>query len=189
MSESTSYYEYDESNASTLDLYINARFKEDTTADLAQLDKWYERSLTKFCMIYSPTIVSVYKILHYFEDNFGLKKNNIKTIDADAIESYFEITAKHTYNMMRIDKLLESGVLRDIDSKWLVIPNMSAQWNRQLAYLFYNEVKEHGALGIIFHSEGNFNFGQIVVEQTYLHVLQFPEEVYNGRKKIEDDEW
>ena len=49
--------------------------------------------------------------------------------------------------------------------------------------------REAGCLGIIFHSDGKNNFGKIIIEQTSLNVLQFPEEVYDGRQKIEDDEW
>ena len=183
------FYKHDKNNPSPLNLCINARFKEDTTADLSILDAWYSRSLSKFSLIFSPTEASVYKILHYFKDNYKLQERNIKTIDGLALESYFDPFASHKYNMIHMKKIIEVGVLSDLSSRWLVVPNMASEWTPRLAYYFYNEIREAGCLGIIFHSDGKNNFGKIIIEQTSLNVLQFPEEVYDGRQKIEDDEW
>lgn len=174
---------------SPLGLFSNARFRPDTSAPLYILDKAYSKCLTKFSLIFCSTEVSVYKSLHYLHDKYGLTESEIKTLDGLAIESYFDSTANHKYNIMQMDKLLSNGVLKDIASKWLVIPNMSAQWNPKLAYLFYNEVKEAGSLGIIFHSEGLNNFGEVLIDKTYLSVVQFPKPMYKGKKDIPDDEF
>lgn len=180
-------YEHDKSDKSPLGLFYNARFNEDTEANLSLLDEKYSNCLRKFSIIFSSSEISVYKILHYFYDKFGLREYNIKTLDGMAIESYFDANANHKYNMIQMKNLLENGVLSDIGSKWLVIPNMTSQWTPKLAYFFYNEIKEAGALGIIFNSKGVNNFGEILTTKTYLDILQFPKVLYSQRKKIQND--
>lgn len=180
-------FKRDDNDPSPLGLYYNAWFNDKT--DCSILDKRYELALTKFPIIFSSSELSVYKICHHFYDKYGMSRSDIKTIDGLAIESYLDPFSKHKYNMIQINNLLKEGALRDISGKWLVIPNMSSQWSPRLAYLFYTEIKNAEALGIIFHSDGKDNFGKVLVEDTLLSVTQFPEKIYEEKKQLEDDKY
>lgn len=181
------YVKRDESNPSPLDLYYNVWFNSDT--DCSELDLKYERALIKFPIIFSSSEASVYKICHHFYQRFNMTRNNMKIIDGLAIESYFDPFANHKYNMIRMESLTKDGILKDISGRWVVIPNMSSQWSPRLAYLFYNEIKNAEAIGLIFHSEGANNLGKVLVEDSLLNVLQFPKKVYEDMKQLEDDNY
>lgn len=179
---------HDNSNPSPIGLYYNAHFKKKTIEEKGHiLDECYKRALRKFQLIWASSSISVYKICHYFSSKFGLKESDIKTIDALAIESYFDIYSNPKYNQIQLDKMTKDGVLKDIENKWVVIPNMSAKWTPRLAYLFYNELRRLGAIGFIFHSDGDASLGKVLVEKTLIRVTQFPEELYKESKELEDD--
>ena len=118
-----------------------------------------------------------------------MNKSNIKTIDGLAIESYLDPYANHKYNIIQMKELKKDGVLKDIPGKWVVIPKMTEQWSPKLVYLLYNELKSSEALGLIFYSEGVNNFGKVLVENTILDVLQFPETKYTRRNNLQDDNY
>lgn len=177
----------DDDNKSPLDLFYNAWFSSKT--DCSELDKKYEKALIKFPIIFSSSQVSVYKICHHFYDKYNMNKSNIKTIDGLAIESYLDPYANHKYNIIQMKELKKDGVLKDIPGKWVVIPKMTEQWSPKLVYLLYNELKSSEALGLIFYSEGVNNFGKVLVENTILDVLQFPEIKYTRRNNLQDDNY
>lgn len=174
-----------EERKNPLDLKYDAWFN--PTTDCSIIDECYKKALTKFSIIFASKEISVYKILNHFHEEFNLTDSNIKTVDGLALESYFDINYKHAYNMNQMQHLLSEGILQDITNKWLVIPNMTQPWNSKLAFFFYNEIKSSGCLGIIFNSTGPNNLGQILVEQTVLKVVQFPDQIYNQTNYIEDD--
>ena len=170
---------------SPLDLKYDVWFKPSTNCE--KLDECYLNALTKFTIIFANKEVTVYKILNHYYEKFGLTSSNIKTVDGLALESYFDTNYKHAYNIRQLQRLLVDGVLSDIENKWLILPNMNQEWNAKLAFYFYNEIKSAGALGIIFNSNGKNNFGQVLVEQTVLNIVQFPEEIYMSSSYLEDD--
>lgn len=180
-------FKHDDDDPSPLGLYYNAWFNSKT--DCTELDNRYKRALIKFPIIFSSSELSTYKICHHFYQTFGMRSSDIKTVDGLAIESYLDPFVNHKYNIIRMEELVKDGVLRDISGKWLVIPNMNSQWSPRLAYLFYDTVKNAESLGIIFHSEGGNNFGKVLVEQTFLDVLQFPEKLYDRQKQLPDDRY
>lgn len=184
---SKNYISHNEDSKSPLDLYYNAWFNSKT--DCTELDKRYEKALTKFQIILASSEISVYKICHNFHDKFNMNKNNIKTLAGLSIESYFDAKANHKYNMMRMDELVKNGILKDVSGKWVVIPKMQEMWTPRLAYLFYNELRNAEALGIIFYSEGCNNLGETLVRDTVLDVFQFPEKKYVNKRKLEDDNY
>lgn len=100
-----------------LDLCSTARFKKDTPADLNKLNDLYRQSMYKFTMIFANSEITVYKICNYLADNFQLDKYHVKTIDGLVFESYFDINAKHNYNMIKMEYLLNDGPLKDISGK------------------------------------------------------------------------
>lgn len=177
----------EEEHKSPLGLFYNSYFKD--TTDCKYLDEQYTKSLFKFPIIFASDEISVYKICHHFYTKFNINKLNIKTVAGLAIESYLDPYANHKYNMIQMEKMVEDGVLRDVVSRWVVIPDMSTVWTPKLAYLLYNTLKDAGAIGLIFHSEGTDNLGKIMIEQTPLDVLQFPFKVYDNRKQLEDNEY
>lgn len=174
-------------NDNPLELCCTKRFRRDTKAGLDTLNKIYLSSMSKFVMLFANSEIMVYKICNYLADNFGLEKWVVKTLDGMVFESYFDISAKHQYNMIKLEYLLNEGPLRDIAGKWLIIPNMSSQWTSKLVHLVYSEIKNKGCLGLIFHSEGADNFGQILAQQTNMKVYEFPKRIYNQVKTLEDD--
>lgn len=181
------FIEHDEKNKSPLDLYYNAWFNSKT--DCSLLDKKFNQCMSKFPIILASSEISVYKICHHFYSQFNLQIKDIKTIDGLAIESYFDPYANHKYNIIQMNTVFNEGVLSDICGKWLVIPNMKSQWTPRLAYLFYNELRNAGALGLIFYSEGSNTFGKILVEETLLDILQFPVIRYKAGRKIKNDNY
>ena len=64
---------------------------------------------------------------------------------------------------------------------------MSCVWTPKLAQYFLEEVKNTGCLGIIFHSVGTDNFGQILVQHTDVGTVEFPKQLYKVARELEDD--
>jgi hypothetical protein len=90
---------------------------------------------------------------------------------------------------MSIRNMRHDGILKDVNGKIVAIFGMTSRWTPSMVYLFYNELKCAGAYALIFHSSGARNFGEVMIEDTSLKVLQFPEEVYDGHKVIANDKW
>lgn len=179
---------HDDNNPSPIGLYYNAEFTSDTLRKSGYiLDECYKKALTKFQLIFASDELSVYKICHYFHKKYNLKERDFKTIDALAIESYFDAYANHKYNLMQLDKLVNGGVLTGLENRWLVIPNMTANWNARLAYMFYNALRELGAIGFIFHSDGALGLGKILIENSLTKVTQFPEQLYSPKNQLVDN--
>ena len=66
---------------------------------------------------------------------------------------------------------------------------MTNRWTPKLAYYVHNEIKESGALGMIFHSQGEDNFGEVLLKKTTLNVIQFPKELIRRSRVIHDDNY
>lgn len=179
------YFKHNEGGQSPIGLYYNAWFRKST--DCTELDKQYKKALVHMPIILSSSELSVYKICHHFHNRFNLSGSDIKTVDGLAIESYFDVFANHKYNIIQMEKLFRDGVLKDVYGKWLVIPNMSSRWSPKLAYLFYNELRNAGVIGLIFFSDGPDNFGKVLVERTRLNVFQFPDVLYEEKSVLPDD--
>lgn len=178
---------HDPEDKSPLGLYYNAHFSDRT--DCTPLDEAYKASLRKFQIISVSSEASVYKVCHHLNEVFDLRSKNIKTLDGLAIESYLDAHANHKFNVIQIRELAANGILSDIHSKWVVIPKMTSEWNPKLAFLFFNTLREHGAIGLIFHAEGNNNLAKTLVTETPLSVTQFPATVYDEKSLITDDEF
>lgn len=175
-------------NDNPLELRCCSRLRRDTTADVSKLDAFYRNALYKFSILMCNSEIMVYKCLNFFADNYDLGVSQVKTFDGRVFESYFDLNAKHQYNMIQLRYLLsEDGPLRDIESKWLVLPNLYMKWSSKLALFVYSEIKNAGAFGIIFHAEGPSNFGQVLLQETCVKVAEFPNNLYTIDRELEDD--
>lgn len=176
---------HDEEHKSPIGLFYNTWYP--STVDTSRLDRAYNNSMSKFTIIFGNEEMDVYRILHHLYKKFNLREKDFKTIDGLAVESYLDPSYKYIFNYNQIKDMVTTGVLSDINGRWLVIPSMCSLWTPRLAYLFYNELKEAGALGIIFSSHGEQNFGKVLVEDTLLSVCQFKDIVYTSKKYLEDN--
>lgn len=182
-----------------MELYVDYKFKKITDNELKVIDEAIENIMRKFTIIFSNTEACVYKITRHIIDKYHFDERNIKMLDGTAIECYLDITANPKYNHIQIQNQLDHGVLSDISGKIFVIPKMTNDWNKELAFYFYNEIRYAGCLGIIFYStpiynnkgieKGGNHFGKILLEETTLDVIQFPNKIFGKRKIVEDDEW
>lgn len=174
--------------------YPNLKFKEGTPADLDFLSE----NLTSYALkdrmliLASETPGCVYKIGRFIIES-GVKNDRIAFIDGDAFLPYMESNPAYRWKAKQlIDDFIET-IRNDVKSKWVVIPELNIEWEKEIAIYFIARIKTLGIYGLLFYSSKNIsgNLAETLVEETYINVLQFPKARYTPKKEkdIEEDEY
>ena len=171
--------------------YPNEKFRPDTKADLKALRECLDRSREFFTVISSETEACVYKIGRFMVE-YGLKNSSITFQDGEELENYVDANARYDYQAKQLLGSYFENQGSTLKGKWLFIPYISCPWNKQLAYYFIDKLKQSGANGLLFYSNKNKPDGlaQVLCEETYVDVFQFPAKVYKHKREthvLEDD--
>ena len=172
--------------------YPDERFRDDTKADLEELKNILkDSSAGRFRCISSETESCVYKIGRFFIEK-GVSNSHITFQDGEMIGAYIDTESKYD-NKWR-DLLNEYFDLyrKELANKWIFIPDLECWWNNKIAMYFLNKIRSIGALGLCFYSNKKEadTLAQILCQETYYKIDQFPKAVYKNIKKtkeLEDD--
>lgn len=168
--------------------YPNVAFKENTPADLEALKKKVIDSNIKdqMLIISSETFGCVYKIGRFLVEA-GVKNKDITFIDGDLLMPYVDTEARYRYQARNlIDEGIEN-IARDISRKWVIIPEINFEWDKELVLYFISKIEKLRPYGILFYSNPNAdsNLAQVLVEQTNTDVYQFPKGRYEHKRQRE----
>ena len=171
--------------------YPEERFKNDTTADLEYLKSLIKKSKESLVIISSETEASVYKIGRFLIEN-GVHNEYISFQDGEVFESYIDVEYKYDSTFRElIDELVQVLKKEKIQKKWLIIPELNCKWDKKIALYFLNKLKLMDVYGVIFYSNKDYpdNLAQIICEDSYTEIHQFPNQVYSNKRKksIGDD--
>ena len=165
----------------------DVRFKEDTEAPLAILDKILFDSLRKFNIIAVNSEALAYKVGRYFISK-DVKNDEITFIDGKIIESYIGDESKDWKKKDRVDEFFETFG-EDCKNKWVLIPLMHFEFSIGLAIYFMAQFKRNSSIGMIFYAEGPNNLMEILslnTEDPNFH--EFPKKMYRRKNRILPDD-
>lgn len=174
--------------------FPNERFKIGTPANLDLLkDKIMKANIQDTMLILaSETEACIYKIGRFLIE-IGLKNKDMTFIDGDFFLPYIDTEAKYLWQSRNlIDEAIEN-ISKEITRKWVIIPELNCEWNKELALYFMAKISKSDPYGIIFYSNKNShsNLAQVLVEDTYMDIFQFPMPRYNPKKEkiLKPDEY
>lgn len=166
--------------------FPNERFRENTPADLDLLKKRViDANINDETLILaSETEACIYKIGRFLIE-IGVKNKNMTFLDGDLFLPYIDTESKYLWQARNLIDEAVQNVSKDIARKWVIIPEINFEWTKELAIYFITKVKEHNPYGIIFFSNKNChaNLAQVLVEETYIDVFQFPKPRYSPKKE------
>lgn len=174
--------------------FPDLKFKEGTKADLDLLkENVTQHGLRDTMMILaSETESCIYKIGRTLVEH-GVKNDKITFLDGDILLPYVDADSKYKWRTRQlIDELLDN-LEKEISKKWVIIPELNIEWEKEAALYFMAKLKKMNVYGVLFYCSKNVssNLAQIIVEETYLNILEFPASRYTPKreKRIEDDEY
>lgn len=167
--------------------YPDEKFKENTKADLNLLISRLKKSREFFTIISSETEACIYKIGRFMVES-GFKNEFITFLDGDELENYIDVNTKYDYQAKQLIDDFFTNYGNTFKNKWLIIPYLSSSWNKKLVYYFIDKLKQNYCYGILFYSNKNKPDGlaQIMCEETYIDVFQFPQSIYKHKKEIHE---
>ena len=163
--------------------FPDVKFKEDTPANLKILDKILEEARENFVIISSETEACVYKIGRYFIEK-GIENERITFQDGDMFGPYIDVKAKYDSEIRDLCDSLISIIGPSAKRKWLIIPSLDCKWSKKFAIYFINRLKQIGVYGLLFYSNPSYadTLAQILCEETYEKIYQFPKENFKTKK-------
>lgn len=166
--------------------FPDVKFKENTPADLELLKNKVIRAnfQDEVLFIASETEGCVYKMGRFLIE-LGVNNRDLTFLDGDIMTPYIDLEAKYRWQSRKlIDDLLDN-ISSEVKRKWVLIPELNCEWNKELSIYFVTELKKLGPAGVIFFSNKNSlnNLAQVLVEETYTNILQFPKERYSHKKE------
>lgn len=166
--------------------FPNEAFRPNTPADLDLLKRRVLDANVndETLIIASETEACVYKIGRFLID-IGVKNRKITFLDGDIFLPYIDIDSKYRWKSRSlIDEVIQS-IAKEISRKWVIIPELNSEWSKELAIYFVMKLKSVSPYGIIFYSSQNChgNLAQVLVEETYIDVFQFPKPRYSPKRE------
>ena len=175
--------------------FPNEKFKENSKADLNKLKQCIikSRETNTFTIISSETEACIYKIGRFFVEN-GINNESITFQEGDIFEPYINNDSRYDWQAKQLCDELFSVIERKIKSKWLVVPDMTNMWSKKLSIYFITKLQQLGSYGLLFYADKNQpdNLAQILCEETYNDILQFPKSKYDSKKTthvLEEDDY
>jgi hypothetical protein len=139
---------------SPIGLPFNARFRENTDADLAKLVEDFDHHLKEFTILNFPSKLAMFKALHYLHEEGKIYKECFEFFDSLAVEPYFESSplCPHESNYVHAKYLFREGILSNCSGKWIVLQDMKEKWAEDTTSSFYDEAISRGVLGVMFNT-------------------------------------
>jgi hypothetical protein len=171
--------------------FPNEVFKKDTKANLLELENYFKKSREKFIIISAETESCVYKIGRFFVEH-GLNNESIEFQDGEVFNSYIDIETKYRWQSRQLFDELLKIISPNVKKKFLIIPDLNNSWDKTLAIYFITKLEQLDCLGLLFYSNKDVpdNFAQILCEETYTNIIQFPKANYKTKAlqhSLEDD--